>query len=191
MEEKILEKEYVIPYKTFDDAFLAYQKKFVCPRSYILSGLFLFIAIAYIYSAIQDPSNSLAYILIFVSLAFSFINWINPKRSRRRIMEGIKVYVDDRYRFELFDTHIEISTILPPEEKNEEESAESEHEKELFGDEPEEVTESSKLYFNDHLKVIEKDEFFVLYQVRENIYVVPKAEFSEDEISKIREKLKY
>lgn len=190
MEEKILEKEYNILYNTFYDAFFAFQKKFVYPRNYVLTGLFLAAGLVYIYSAVKEPKNTLAYILIFVSFALAFTNWITPRRSRKRIMEGIRGIENDRYRFELFDTHIEVSSLLPPEE-NEEKSEDSLNEKELFGDEPDEVASSSKLYFNDRLKVIEKEGFFVLYQVKENFYVVPKTEFSEDEIAKIREKLNY
>ena len=35
MEEKLLEKEYDIPYEIFGEAYKEFQKKYVLPRSYI------------------------------------------------------------------------------------------------------------------------------------------------------------
>ena len=80
---------------------------------------------------------------------------------------------------------------VPPEEIEEvdENNIDSDHERELFGDKPDEVAESSKLYFNDRLKIVEKDKFFILYQLKELFYVVPKSGFSDDELEIFRKKI--
>ena len=125
-----------------------------------------------------------------VCFAFAGINWYNPKRIRRTLMEGIKGLEDEKYRFELFESHIEISTLIPEkeDENDKENDINSELEEELFGDSPDEVSESSKLYFNDRLKISEKDNFFMLYQLKELFYVVPKSDFSAEELEIFRKK---
>ena len=190
MEEKLLEKEYSIPYEIFGEAYTEFQKKYVNKRSYILMGIFIALGLVYVWSAIKDPSNTLAYLLMVVCFAFAGINWYNPKRIRRTLMEGIKGLEDEKYRFELFESHIEISTLIPEkeDENDKENDINSELEEELFGDNPDEVSESSKLYFNDRLKISEKDNFFMLYQLKELFYVVPKSDFSAEELEIFRKK---
>lgn len=190
MEEKLLEKEYSIPYEIFGEAYTEFQKKYVNKRSYILMGIFIALGLVYVWSAIKDPSNTLAYLLMVVCFAFAGINWYNPKRIKRTLMEGIKGLEDEKYRFELFESHIEISTLIPEkeDENDKENDINSELEEELFGDSPDEVSESSKLYFNDRLKISEKDNFFMLYQLKELFYVVPKSDFSAEELEIFRKK---
>ncbi len=190
MEEKLLEKEYSIPYEIFGEAYTEFQKKYVNKRSYILMGIFIALGLVYVWSSIKDPSNTLAYLLMVVCFAFAGINWYNPKRIRRTLMEGIKGLEDEKYRFELFESHIEISTLIPEkeDENDKENDINSELEEELFGDSPDEVSESSKLYFNDRLKISEKDNFFMLYQLKELFYVVPKSDFSAEELEIFRKK---
>lgn len=190
MEEKLLEKEYSIPYEIFGEAYTEFQKKYVNKRSYILMGIFIALGLVYVWSAIKDPSNTLAYLLMVICFAFAGINWYNPKRIRRTLMEGIKGLEDEKYRFELFESHIEISTLIPEkeDENDKENDINSELEEELFGDSPDEVSESSKLYFNDRLKISEKDNFFMLYQLKELFYVVPKSDFSAEELEIFRKK---
>jgi hypothetical protein len=190
MEEKLLEKEYSIPYEIFGEAYTEFQKKYVNKRSYILMGIFIALGLVYVWSAIKDPSNTLAYLLMVVCFAFAGINWYNPKRIRRTLMEGIKGLEDEKYRFELFESHIEISTLIPEkeDENDKENDINSELEEELFGDSPDEVSESSKFYFNDRLKISEKDNFFMLYQLKELFYVVPKSDFSAEELEIFRKK---
>lgn len=43
----------------------------------ILGAVILF----YVSAALQDPGNTLTYVLIFACLAVIFIQWYNPKRS--------------------------------------------------------------------------------------------------------------
>ncbi|MBO5383017.1 MAG: YcxB family protein [Ruminococcus sp.] len=191
MEEKFLEKEYNIPYEIFGEAYTDFQKKYVNPRNYILMGIFIALGFVYVYSALKDPNNTIAYLLMVVCFAFAGINWYNPKRIKRSLMEGIRGIENEKYKLELFESHIEISTLVPPEEIEEvdENNIDSDHERELFGDKPDEVAESSKLYFNDRLKIVEKDKFFILYQLKELFYVVPKSGFSDDELEIFRKKI--
>lgn len=183
MEEKIFQKEYTIPSDMFEKAFTHWQKKFVYPRTYIISTLFLVLSVVYIISAVQEPSNTMAYFMIALCLAIAAINWYNPKKIKRSLIEAIKSMSDELYQMTLYDTFIEINTIIPTEE-----SPETNAEKELFGDNPPETIESTKLYFNNGLKVLEYDEYFIAYQVKEAFYIIPKSGFSDVELETFRKK---
>ncbi len=88
---------------------------------------------------------------------------------------------DELYRMTLYDTFIEISTIIPQE-------SEDDSEKEIFGEDPPETVESSKLYFNNGLKIMEYDEYFIAYQAKESFYIIPKSGFSDGELEIFRKK---
>lgn len=181
MEEKIFEKEYSIPSVLFEKAFVQWQKKFVYPKTYIISTLFLILAVVYIISALKAPSDTMAYVMIALCLGLSAVNWYNPKKIKRSLLEAVKSMSDELYRMTLYDTFIEISTIIPPEDT-------SDSEKEIFGEEPPETIESTRLYFNNGLKIMEYDEYFIIYQVKESFYIIPKSGFSDGELEIFRKK---
>lgn len=183
MEQKIFEKEYPIPYDLFEKAFAQWQKKFVYPRTYIISLLFLILAVVYIISALKDTSNLMAYVMTALCLGLSAVNWYNPKKIKRSLLEAVKSMSDELYRMALYDTFIEISTVMPAEN-----SDENIAEKEIFGDAPPETIESTKLYFNNGLKILEYDEYFIAYQVKETFYIIPKSGFSDGELEIFRKK---
>ena len=55
-------------------------------------------------------------------------------------MEGYEVSKMNGISFHFYDTYLEIATVSVPQDS---ETAENDEEKELFGDEPEEIIESS------------------------------------------------
>lgn len=181
MEEKIFEKEYSIPSDLFEKAFTQWQKKFVYPKTYIISFLFLLLAVVYIFSAVKDPQNTIAYVMIALCVGLAAVNWYNPRKIKRSLLEAVKAMSDEFYRMTLCETFIEISTVIPPQDTSDEE-------KEIFGDDNPETIESTKLYFNSGLKVIEYDEYFIIYQVKESFYIIPKSGFSDEEIEIFRQK---
>lgn len=183
MEQKIFEKEYSIPYELFEKAFTQWQKKFVYPKTYTISILFLAVAVVYIISAVRDPSSVMAYVMTALCLGLSAVNWYNPKKIKRSLLETVRTMSDELYRMTLYDTFIEISTVIPAED-----SGENTAEKEIFGDDPPETVESSKLYFNNGLKILEYDEYFIAYQVKELFYIIPKSGFSDGELEIFRKK---
>jgi len=183
MEEKIFEKEYAIPSAMFEKAFGQWQKKFVYPRTYIISLLFLVLAVIYIISAVKDSANTMAYVMTALCFALSAINWYNPKKIKRNLMTAVNSMSDELYRMTLYDTFIEISTVIKPEYNDENDS-----EKEIFGDDPPETVGSTKLYFNSGLKIMEYDDYFIAYQVKESFYIIPKSGFSDGELEIFRSK---
>ena len=106
--------------------------------------------------------------------------WINPRKIRMKLMEGVKEIEDDEYRLRIFPEYLEIGTILPPEDAK---AAETD---DLFDDVPEEDFSGTRIHYNKGLNVVEYPAFFMIYQQKSMFYVVPKAAFSEEELEILR-----
>lgn len=176
-----LEKEYTISYDLFRDAYKAFQKKHVYPRSYVFMVLFLLIAVIYIAAAWKDPSNKIAYLLIFISMAFAFREWYNPRKLRRSIVDAVREMGEIRYRIEIGDEWIGFSTI---ETENVENSVESEENK--SDTEEDEAPEKTRIPIDSSLSVEEYDRFFLMFSGKSMFYIIPKESFSDDELEIIR-----
>ena len=205
-----LEKSYHIPLPLFDKAFRKFQKKFVYPRNIVISLLLFTIGIVYVKAAIDEPSDTLAYLLVVVCLAMIMVMWYNPLKLRRNLMRSLKELENDIYTLSLYDDGVTIRTEDAPVEEEavvEEISAEKEASEtvqdaenaentnengfnQLFEEEEApavlEPIAPTELPFGAGLKILEFDEFFMLYLVKRNFYVVPKKDFTEDEISQMR-----
>ncbi len=200
-----LEKSYHIPLPIFDKAFRAYQKKYVYPRNYILIAILFAIGCLYVKAAVDDPSNKLAYFLVIICLAMILILIYNPLKIRRSLMLSLKELENDIYTLSLYDDGVTVRTEDAPTEEEtveqiepetDEESQKSEDTtnadgfNELFEEAeitvPAEPIAPTELPFGPGLKIHEYDDFFILYLVKHNFYVVPKKDFSEAEISQMR-----
>ncbi|MBQ8298063.1 MAG: YcxB family protein [Ruminococcus sp.] len=184
-----IEKEYTIPYDIFKDAYTAFQKKNIYPRTYLFMGLFIVLAVIYIFAAVDDPSNKLSYVLIFVCLALAVREWYNPRKIRRTLLDTIRSegLENEVYRLCVGDDFLEIST-LPHEnvENSEPEPQEESAEDDDSGYEEDEHPEKSVIPINSELSVQEHDEFFLIHIRKKMFYVVPKKDFSEPELEIIR-----
>ncbi len=188
-----LDKEYKISFEIFKKAYDVFQKKNVYPKSYLFMGLFLVIGIIYIFAAIEDPSNKLAYILVFLSFALAFREWYNPKKIRRNFLDAVRELDEDIYRITIDDEFVEISTLESGNVENspenneklsDDEGSDNSENDDDFEDEQPEV---SKIPINSELSVQEFDEFFLLYIKKRMFYVVPKEGFTEYELEVVRE----
>ena len=161
MKEK-MQREYSIPFELFAKAFTLFQRKFVYPRCWIITAFLGAVIVFYVSAALQDPGNTLTYVLIFACLAVIFIQWYNPKKIRRQLLNAIKDLGDETYRLTVEEDGLTIGTILP---------------------EPEEPPQlaDTVIPFNKQVKIVESAEFFLVYQVRAMFYVIPKQAFSPEE----------
>ncbi len=199
MEEKFrIDKEYTIPFNIFSDAYKAFQKKNVYPKSYLFMALFIVLAVVYIFAAVDDPSNMIAYFLIFICLALAVREWYNPRKIRRAVLDTIQSegLENEVYKFRLGDDFVEISTL--PHEDVENSDGEDENEDDVPDidaaeqlDEMgyplnDENPEPTRIPINSELVVSEYEEFFLLHVKKKMFYVVPKKNFSETEIGMIR-----
>ena len=181
MDEKyILEKEYSISADTFREAYRAYQKKYVYPKSYFFMAIFLILSADFIYAAFKDTSNYFAYILIVLCLALAFREWYNPRKIRRTLVETVQDMGDLVYRIGVGDSYVDISTVSAPDGIEEEDGEKSEDTAE------EEAPEPTRIPKDDKMKLLEYNEFFLLLYGKQVFYIIPKEKFSESERDIIR-----
>lgn len=194
MEENYkLEKTYKVPHETFKEAYKAFQKKYVYPKSIIFIVLFLVLAADFVYAAIKAPDNRLVYLLIMVCIAFAFREWYNPHRIFQNISETMKALGEPEYKIGIADDHIDITTVSLPEDE-EEESAEadgetSEDEEDEEPELPEDfdpMPEKSVVKLDESYGLLEYDKFFLLMEGKKVFYILPKEGFTEKELEIVR-----
>lgn len=180
MEEVLIEKKYSIPYDLFGRAFDAFQKRFVYPRNNAMAVILLIAAALNVVSIVKGNGSALGYVLIMVCIALAFVNWYNPKKLKRNLMESIKGIEGDVYRLKLLPDKLVIGTVLEPESAGEKPKEEYE---EVFEDapRPEEIADTD-IYLTKDVYVMDKPEFFMVYLKRAMFYVIPKKDLSEEEI---------
>jgi len=190
MEEKYkLEKEYRVPYETFKEAYKAYQKKFVRPKSIIFSLIFLVLAADFVYAAIKAPDNRLVYLLIMVCIALAFREWYNPKRIFQNVSETVREMGEPVYKIGIADDHIDISTVEIEEAEEEKNFAEGDDEDDDEADLPEDFDpypEKSVLKLDEDFGLLEYEKFFLLLEGKRMFYILPKDGFSEEELEIVR-----
>ena len=193
MEENYkLEKEYRVPYETFKEAYKAYQKKFVRPKSIIFTIIFLILAGDFVYAAIKAPDNRLVYLLIMVCIALAFREWYNPKRIFRNVSDTVREMGEPVYKIGIAEDHIDISTVAVEEAEEEKAPAESSEEEEDAADEadlPEDFDpypERSVLKLDEDFGLLEYERFFLLLEGKRVFYILPKEGFSEEELETVR-----
>lgn len=180
----MLTKQYHIPYEMFRSAFIAFQKKYVYPRNYLLMAIFLLIAFIYAYfTAVgTEQQRPLYCMIIMVCVIMCGFQWYNPRKIRRNLMESIRELEQDLYEFRLYPEYMEIGTILPEEDL----ASETQEADALFEDVPAENFSGTRIYYSKALKITEYREFFIVYMVKANFYILPKKAFSEEEIEVLR-----
>ena len=179
----LMEKQYKIPFEMFRNAFIAFQKKFVYPRTYLVMGVLALVIAVYGYFLVYGGENAnrglYCMIMLFCAVMIVF-QWFNPRKIRRNLMEGVREIEDDEYRLRIFPEYLEIGNILPPE--NPEDAAHDE----LFDDAPTEDFTGTRIHYNKGLHMIEYPDFFILYQQKTMFYVVPKTAFDAEELEILR-----
>ena len=159
-----------------DDAFRTFQKRYVFKRNVIKSVGFGLLGVGFLVSSFFYPDQVMNYILFAVCFAAVVMIWYNNVKIRRSLMDALKMLEDDRYIFTLYDDKFRIETIVPEEERKEED----------FEDIPPQEFELS----DPMLDAVEKDDKFVIIVKRATIYVLPKRCMDDEQMKLVREKLK-
>ena len=177
-DEALVKKRYSIPYELFGEAFTVFQKKFVFPRNRIMSVLLLILAAGNVLNIMYGKGKTIGYVLVLVCIALAFINWYNPRKLKRNLMESVKGIENDVYTLTIYPERIVIGTVLEPEKEKEPEEYE-----EVFGEIPvKEDIADTEIYLNKNVKVIERKNFFMIYIKKSMFYVVPKEPLTQEEI---------
>ena len=187
----ILTRSYHIPLAMFDDAFRAFQKKYVFPQNILLTAVLLAIAGVYVHAALKDNTQTLAYLLIVACVAIILVRWYKTFKLRRSVHEALKDVEQDTYELSVYDEGLVIRTKDAPKPAvAEETSAEPELEASAAEEKPENGFQQlfpEEPAFGTGLKILEFPEYFMAYVVKQNFYVIPKKDFSDDEIAKLKQ----
>ena len=176
-----LTKDYKVSYDLFREAYRAYQKKYIYPKSYVYMTLFLVLAASFVAASFVEPTNTLGYILIVVCLAFAFREWYNPRKIRNSLVDTVKELGEPLYKIGIGEDFIDIMTIVFPEGKIEGELADEDIPQEI-----EPMPEKSRIETGAGYKLLEYDKFFLLLDRKTMFYILPKDDFSEDELAVVR-----
>ena len=200
--KSLLEKSYHIPLEMFDRAFGAFQKKYVFPQNILITVILLAIAGDFIYAAIKKPDQTLVYLLIVICFALVLVRWYRTFKLRRSVHEALAEIEQDKYTLTVYEEALTIKT----EDRKPEPAAEKEQEQtqpdetaddtakegfqEIFPESAAENAEpitATELHLDRYLKITEYDDFFMVYLVKQNFWVIPKKDFSADEIKTMQQ----
>lgn len=167
-----VKKNYEIPMDIFRKGFIAYQKKYVYPKSYIFMTIFLLFSAFFVYWIINNGTNCkygiLSYIAVIFWLALAFREWYNPRKMRRSVIDAMRETEGTEYSFAVTDKAVEIATVING-EYNEDE-----------------IPEASVLPIDEKLEISEYDDFFIVMYGKSVFYIVPKENFSDEELERVR-----
>lgn len=157
---------YTITVNEYEAAFREFQKKYVYPKSYVMTAGFAIILVVYIWQLIKDPSYQIAWFLSIVSLFSIVFMWYNPHKIRKNLIKSIQHIKDDRYTTEISESGIKISV----------EIAETDETNEDVEIEPTFIS-----YELDNPEIIENNEMFIVYLKKRMFYVIPKRDIDDGE----------
>ena len=186
MEENYkLEKEFKLPAATFREAYRAFQKKFVYPKSRVYVIVFAVLAVGILIFgviAMNDASQKqkyITYIAFIMAAAFAFKEWYTPEKIRRNLTESVKAMGEPVYKIGIGDKFVDISTVsedlsdIPEEERDSTQDTDP-------------LPEKTRLEVNEGFQLMEYDQFFLLLAGKESFYILPKEGFSESELEIVR-----
>lgn len=200
-ETPLLERSYHIPLELFDTAFRTFQKKYVYPKNIAITLILAAIAGVYVHAALTHPEQTLSSLLLAICIGMIFSLWYKMFKLRRSVHDALKEVGQDVYRLKLFADGMLISTEdaksvekqALPEEKAPElpaEKPEGNGFAQIFPEEPAEANEPippTEIAFGSGVKITDCGDYFMVYLIRQNFYVIPKKDFSDAEIKQMQE----
>ena len=197
----VIRRSYHIPLPMFDEAFIRFQKKYVFPGNIVMTVLLLAIAGVYIHAALKEPDNTLVYLLIVACFAIVLVRWYRTLKLRRSVHEALKEIESDIYTLSVYEDRLVIHTeeekqenaeepeVLPAEtEKEPAENAAGNGFQQICPEEPvqKDPIEDTEITFGPDVKIHDFPDYFMVYLVKRNFYLIPKKDFSADETEKLK-----
>jgi hypothetical protein len=187
MEENIkLVKDFSHTPQIMRQGIRAYQKKFVYPKAIVKSVIFVLLSIVtvFISGMLDEKIRLLGYLALVGFLALAYREIFNPLKQRDNIVMSMNGNgIIPLYRLTVKDKTVEISTIC---EKYADDEEAEEFDEELDEEYSEEAVKPTIIPIDDSFSVIEAADCFVLVCSDYAYYIVPKADFSPEEIAIIR-----
>ncbi|MBQ6946119.1 MAG: YcxB family protein [Ruminococcus sp.] len=187
MEENIkLVKDFSHTPQIMRQGIRAYQKKFVYPKAIVKSVIFVLLSIAavFISGMLDEKIRLLGYLALVGFLALAYREIFNPLKQRDNIVMSMNGNgIIPLYRLTVKDKTVEISTIC---EKYADDEEAEEIDEELDEEYSEEALKPTIIPIDDGFSVIEAADCFVLVCSDYAYYIVPKADFSAEELEIIQ-----
>lgn len=187
MEENIkLVKDFSHTPQIMRQGIRAYQKKFIYPKAILKSVIFVLLSIAtvFISGMLDEKIRLLGYLALVGFLALAYREIFNPLKQRDNIVMSMNGNgIIPLYRLTVKDKTVEISTIC---EKYADDEEAEEFDEELDEEYSEEALKPTIIPIDDGFSVIEAADCFVLVCSDYAYYIVPKADFSPEEMAIIR-----
>ncbi len=187
MEENIkLVKDFSHTPQIMRQGIRAYQKKFVYPKAIVKSVIFVLLSIAtvFISGMLDEKIRLLGYLALVGFLALAYREIFNPLKQRDNIVMSMNGNgIIPLYRLTVKEKTVEISTICEKYADNEEAE---EIDEELDEEYSEEAVKPTIIPIDEGFSVIEAADCFVLVCSDYAYYIVPKADFSPEELEIIR-----
>ncbi|MBR3900359.1 MAG: YcxB family protein [Ruminococcus sp.] len=187
MEENIkLVKDFSHTPQIMRQGIRAYQKKFVYPKAIVKSVIFVLLSIAtvFISGMLDEKIRLLGYLALVGFLALAYREIFNPLKQRDNIIMSMNGNgIIPLYRLTVKEKTVEISTVC---EKYADDEKAEEIAEELDEEYSEEAVKPTIIPIDDGFSVIEAADCFVLVCSDYAYYIVPKADFSPEELEIIR-----
>ncbi len=187
----IISREYGINTEMYMKAFKVFQQKYVYPRNYIMTLLFLAIGGYYLWLIMQDTEN-MSYML-FIALSIMLISsmWLGTFNQRIKLRKAVDNINDDRYKLEIFNEGLTIEMFQQSDDKNVENNSENESFQQSDNENVENSSENKNFQQSDSANVengIIDEEFFApppaenqnqktYIRFDKNVVVIDKDEF--------------
>lgn len=189
MEDNIkLVKEFSHTPQVMRQGIRVYQKKFVYPKAMVKCVVYLLMIVGVVALILSGELNErikiLGYLAFVGLIALIFRELFNPLKQRDNIVRTMTENgINPLYKLTVREKSVEISTV---EEIFEDEANEEEYEEAYGDDYSEEAKKPTIIPIDSKLSVMEKEECFVLVCSDYVYYIIPKVDFSPDELEIMR-----
>ena len=169
-----------------------FQHKYMLKRNIIFSLVYAIAAGIGITFIVHDYTDFPGYILLVIGLGMIFSTWARPYYARKKLINTLKSFSDEKYTAVFCDTKIVIDTEILPDEETETVAVTSSGVMTMDQDmeipEEQEIKhEKTKIELRSNtLDSMETPELFLLFLNRSLIYIFPKRCLTEEEIGKLK-----
>lgn len=173
----LISKKYSIPSSLYGTAFKVFQKKYVYPRNWIMTALFLGIAGYYFFCLASDMENIMYWLFAAVCLALTASLWYNPYKLWKNLVKSVENIIDDTYMLDIYESFMTVGMV--------QEQDKAVADDDFFASDKQKI-QTTGIPLDSSIRIIEKPEFFIVYIVKSVFYIIPKNAFSADEILKMQ-----
>ncbi|MDE6745073.1 MAG: hypothetical protein K2J72_00395 [Oscillospiraceae bacterium] len=196
--ELLAEGEYESNAEEILKGYKVYQKRYVF-SSLIWKMLLVLLAVTSSVMMImtsEDPIIPAMCLMISIAVGIWFIT--TPISNRKKLMRGLDIMEETRYKAEFYTDKIKISTCMdenvetenPDNNASEQDEQTEQTEADMALDGEKEEIPATVIHLDSPIvDLIDKEDMFVLVVKKSYVFIIPKTAFDDDKCEKIREKL--